>query len=152
MLRPYDQRVRRITLSRWITLVAVLGGIAIDCIAVSVIAREPSSDGAWAAVLLGVSIVVWGVAFAHLADDADTEDEDEDEDARKPVRVDRVDRLFKLALTVMVFTAVYAISRWHEVSVAWAFAFAVIAVGLPVLNRALDRRIARDEQAEGTAD
>ncbi|WP_123681820.1 hypothetical protein [Curtobacterium sp. PhB115] len=142
--------MRRITLSRWITLVAVLGGIAIDCIAVSVIVRDPSSDGAWAAVLLGVSFVVWGIAFAHLADRPDTEDEDED--AGKPVRVDRVDRLIASALTVMVFTAAYAIARWHQVPVWWAFGGAVIALGLPMVNRALDRRIARDEQAEGTAD
>lgn len=155
--------MRRITLPRWITIIAVLGGLAIDCFAVSVIVRDPSSDGAWAAVVLGLSIVVWGVAFAYLDDGPDTDEPNTDEpNTEEPgttavgsvprMHRDRAHRLLSTALTVMVFTAIYAGTRWQLVPVGWALGGAVIATGLPMLNRALDRRIARNEQAEGAAD
>jgi 4-hydroxybenzoate polyprenyltransferase len=145
--------VPRITLPRWITIIAVLGGLAIGCFAASVVVRDPSSDGAWVAVVLGLSIVVWGVAFAYLDDGPDTDEPDTTAvDSVPRVHRDRVHRLLRTALTVTVFTAIYAITRWHQVPVGWALGGAVIATGLPVLNRALDRRIARDELGEGAAD
>ncbi|TDW72098.1 hypothetical protein EDF51_104163 [Curtobacterium sp. PhB25] len=143
----------RITLPGWITIIAVLGGLAIDCFAVSVIVRDPSSDGAWAAVVLGLSIVLWGVAFAYLDDGPDTDEPGTTAVGSVPrMHRDRAHRLLSTALTVMVFTAIYAGTRWQQVPVGWALGGAVIATGLPMLNRALDRRIARNEQAEGAAD
>lgn len=145
--------MRRITLPRWITVIALLCGLVIDCFAASVIIRDPSSDGAWVAVVLGLSVIVWGVAFAYLDEGPETDQPDTAKVESVPrVHLDRVHRLMSTALTVMVFTAIYAGARWYQVPVGWALGGAVIATGLPMLNRALDRRIARNEQAEGTAD
>jgi hypothetical protein len=125
--RPYDRRVRRITLSQWLAIVAVLGGLVIEFFAVPAVVRDLQNDAAWAGVLLGVAFPVFGVAVSAFRDDPGDRDDD-DEDFRPPPRL-------------------------HHKPLDSALYSAVIASALPLARRALDRLARRrGEQADGTDD
>lgn len=140
--------MRSVSLARSITLAVVLAGVVIDWFAVSAAVRNPSNDASWAAVLLGVGAVAWGITFAFLrGDDPDVAEDD----FRPPLRLDRVDRLLGTAMTVMLFTATYAISRWHHRPVDSALVHGLTAAALPLVKRAVDRlgrRRAQSGEAE----
>lgn len=150
--RPYDQRVRRITLSQWLAIVAVLGGLVIEFFAVPAVVRDLQNDAAWAGVLLGVAFPVFGVAVSAFRDDPGDRDDDDD-DFRPPPRLDRSGRVAEGALAVIAFTAAWAVTRLHHKPLDSALYSAVIASALPLASRALDRLARRrGEQADGADD
>jgi hypothetical protein len=143
--------VRRITLSQWLAIVAVLGGLVIEFFAVPAVVRDPQDDAAWAGVLLGVALPVFGVAVSAFRDDPG--DRDDDDDFRPPPRLDRSGRVAEGALAVTAFTAAWAVTRLHHKPLDSALYSAVIASALPLARRALDRLARRrGEQADGTDD
>ncbi|NQW91889.1 hypothetical protein HQQ88_16475 [Curtobacterium sp. VKM Ac-2861] len=138
--------MRRITLSQWLAIVAVLGGLVIEFFAVPAVVRDPAHDAAWAGAVLGVALPVFGVAVSAFRDDPS----DVDDDFRPPMRLDR---LAEGALAVTAFTAAWAVTRLHHKPLDSALYSAVIASALPLASRALDRLARRrGEQADGADD
>lgn len=146
--------MRRITLSQWLAIVAVLGGLVIECFAVPAVARDLQNDAAWAGVLLGVALPVFGVAVSAFRDDpGDPGDRDDDDDFRPPARLDRSGRVAEGALAVTAFTAAWAVTCLHHKPLDSALYSAVVASALPLASRALDRLARRrGEQADGADD
>lgn len=139
--------MRRITLSQWLAIVAVLGGLVIEFFAVPAVVRDLQNDAAWAGVLLGVAFPVFGIAVSAFRDDPGDRDDD---DFRPPPRLDRSGRVAEGALAVTAFTAAWAVTRLHHKPLDSALYSAVIASALPLASRALDRRARRrGEQADG---
>lgn len=144
--------MRRITLSQWLAIVAVLGGLVIEFFAVPAVVRDLQNDAAWAGVLLGVAFPVFGVAVSAFRDDPGDHDDDDD-DFRPPPRLDRSGRLAEGALAVIAFTAAWAVTRQQHKPLDSALYSAVIASALPLASRALDRLARRrGEQADGADD
>ncbi|MBF4602921.1 hypothetical protein EDF42_3619 [Curtobacterium sp. PhB172] len=141
--------MRRITLSQWLAIVAVLGGLVIEFFAVPAVVRDPANDAAWAGAVLGVALPVFGVAVSAFRDDPS----DVDDDFRPPMRLDRLGRVAEGALAVTAFTAAWAVTRLHHKPLDSALYSAVVASALPLASRALDRLARRrGEQAEGSDD
>ncbi|ROS47160.1 hypothetical protein EDF31_107131 [Curtobacterium sp. PhB142] len=141
--------MRRITLSQWLAIVAVLGGLVIEFFAVPAVVRDPANDAAWAGAVLGVAFPVFGVAVSAFRDDPS----DVDDDFRPPMRLDRLGRVAEGALAVTAFTAAWAVTRLHHKPLDSALYSAVIASALPLASRALDRLARRrGEQADGADD
>lgn len=141
--------MRRIPLSRWLAIVAVLGGLVIEFFAVPAVVRDPANDAAWAGVVLGVALPVFGVAVSAFRDDPS----DVDDDFRPPMRLDRLGRVAEGALAVTAFTAAWAVTRLHQKPLDSALYSAVVASALPLASRALDRLARRrGEQADGADD
>ena len=141
--------MRRITLSQWLAIVAVLGGLVIEFFAVPADVRDPANDAAWAGAVLGVAFPVFGVAVSAFRDDPS----DVDDDFRPPMRLDRLGRVAEGALAVTAFTAAWAVTRLHHKPLDSALYSAVVASALPLASRALDRLARRrGEQAEGSDD
>ncbi|TCL78560.1 MULTISPECIES: hypothetical protein [unclassified Curtobacterium] len=141
--------MRRITLSQWLAIVAVLGGLVIEFFAVPAVVRDPAHDAAWAGAVLGVALPVFGVAVSAFRDDPS----DVDDDFRPPMRLDRLGRVAEGALAVTAFTAAWAVTRLHHKPLDSALYSAVIASALPLASRALDRLARRrGEQADGADD
>ncbi|MBO9039912.1 MULTISPECIES: hypothetical protein [Curtobacterium] len=140
-----------------ITLIAVIGGIAIIVLSVRDLVQRPTDDVVWVRLLAGAAIIGWGVAFSMLgrydanADDDDAADSRGADDAvalgSTPVRP------VQRAATAFMWTAIaawaYEILRsWFGWTV-WGSALGLVVVcGLPVLNQFLDRVIARREAGD----
>lgn len=138
--------MRRITLSQWLAIVAVLGGLVIEFFAVPAVVRDPANDAAWAGAVLGVALPVFGVAVSAFRDDPS----DVDDDFRPPMRLDGLGRVAEGALAVTAFTAAWAVTRLHHKPLDSALYSAVVASALPLASRALDRLARRrGEQADG---
>ncbi|WJY01790.1 hypothetical protein [Curtobacterium sp. 458] len=65
-------------LARAVTASFVVGGVVVAALAFVAVVQDPTSDPAWVAILLGVLLVVWGVAFARMSAD-DSPDDDQTE-------------------------------------------------------------------------
>ncbi|WIE71444.1 hypothetical protein [Curtobacterium sp. MCJR17_020] len=142
--------MRRITVSQWLAIVAVLGGIVIECFAVPAVVRNLQNDAAWAGALLGVALPVFGITVWAFRDDPN---DDDDDDFRPPPRLDRSGRVAEGALAVTAFTAAWAVTRLHHKPLDSALYSAVVASALPLASRALDRFARRrGEQADGAED
>lgn len=144
--------MRRITLSQWLVIVAVLGGLVIEFFAVPAVVRDLQDDAAWAGVLLGVALPVFGVTVSAFRDDPD-DDDDDDDDFRPPQRLDRRGRVAEGALAVTAFTASWAATRLHHKPLDSALYSAVVASALPLASRALGRLARRrGTQTDGADD
>lgn len=142
-----------------ITLIAVIGGIAIIVLSVRDLVQRPTDDVVWVRLLAGAAIIGWGVAFSMLGRyDANADDDDDDAaDSRgaddavalgsTPVRP------VQRAATAFMWTAIAAwayevLRSWFGWTV-WGSALGLVVVcGLPVLNQFLDRVIARREAGD----
>ncbi|WP_144712939.1 hypothetical protein [Curtobacterium pusillum] len=96
----------------------------------------------------GAALVAWGVAFLALGRHPDPESGVEPDPDRAPDD-DRAPRHMSVLVSVIVGTGVYAVLRSWEWTVVGALVVTAIASGLPVLNRSLDRVIARREHGAG---
>lgn len=142
--------MRRITLSQWLAIVAVLGGLVIEFFAVPAVVRDLQDDAGWAGVLLGVALPVFGVTVSAFRDDPD---DDDDDDFRPPQRLDRRGRVAEGALAVTAFTASWAATRLHHKPLDSALYSAVVASALPLASRALGRLARRrGTQTDGADD
>ncbi|PZF28185.1 hypothetical protein [Curtobacterium sp. MCPF17_051] len=145
-----------------ITLIAVLGGIAIIVLSVRDLGQRPTDDVVWVRLLAGAAIIGWGVAFGMLGrDDADADGAAAADAA--DVDADRTDAVLastsvspvQRATTVFMWTALgawaYEVLRsWFGWTV-WESALGLVVVcGLPVLNQFLDRVIAGREAGDAS--
>ncbi|MCA5922616.1 hypothetical protein [Curtobacterium oceanosedimentum] len=158
-----------------ITLIAVIGGIAIIVLSVRDLVQRPTDDVVWVRLLAGAAIIGWGVAFSTLgrydanADDDDAADSRGADDAADSRGADDAAdsrgaddavalgstpvRPVQRATTVFMWIALgawaYEVLRsWFGWTV-WGSALGLVVVcGLPVLNQFLDRVIARREAGD----
>jgi 4-hydroxybenzoate polyprenyltransferase len=130
-----------------LTAVPVLGGAAVAVLSIRAVLAHPGDDAAWVRIVLGAALVAWGVAFVALGRHPDREPEpDADSDD------DRGPRHMSVLASVVVATGAYAVLRSWEWGVLGALVGTAIATALPLLNRYLDRVIARREAEPGTQD
>lgn len=132
------RRSRPSLLELLLTAIPLLGGVVVAVLAVQVVSERPTDDTAWARILLGIALVGWAVAFFAVGRRSDTAD-----DTEPTVRALRPTTVL---LQASIVTGGYAILRSWGLPVLAAAVGVVIVMALPVLNRWLDRVIARRER------
>ena len=141
-------------------LIVVLGGVVIGGFAGLAIGRGQGSDVAWVSLLLAALLVVWSLAFLRLDDegdgDGDSEGDDDDgaegdgagDDAEPDERSLRTTRALTLAIAgVGAYVVIRLLGRPIDTALVGALGFPIWSI----VNRALDRRIARREADGGGA-
>jgi hypothetical protein len=123
----------------------VLGGAVLVVVSIRAVLAHPGDDAAWVRIVLGAALVAWGVAFVALGRHPDPEPEpDADSDD------DRGGRHMSVLVSVIVATGAYAVLRSWEWAPVGALVGTAVVTALPLLNRYLDRVIARRERGTGT--
>ena len=125
-------------------LIVVLGGVVIGGFAGLAIGRGQGSDVAWVSLLLAALLVVWSLAFLRLDGEGDGDGDDAEPDERSL----RTTRALSLAVAgVGAYVAIRLLGRPIDTAFVGALGFPIWSI----VNRALDRRIARREADGGGA-
>lgn len=130
----------------------MLGGGTVIVLSGRQVGADPGDDVAWVRLLTGVGMVTWGVLFARFdAQRRAAATEVPDEAPRtNAAEHDGTPRPMSVVLWIIVGAGTYSVLRGWTASVPFAAAGALITLGLPLLNRVLDRAIERREaQGDG---
>ena len=123
-------------------LIGVLGGVVIGGFAGLAIGRGQGRDVAWVSLLLAALLVVWSLAFLRLEGEGDGAGGDAEPDERSL----RTTRALSLAIAgVGAYVAIRLLGRPIDTALVGALGFPIWSI----VNRALDRRIARREADGG---
>ena len=129
-------------------LIGVLGGVVIGGFAGLAIGRGQGSDVAWVSLLLAALLVVWSLAFLRLDGEGEGEGDGAGGDAEPDERSLRTTRALSLAIAgVGAYVAIRLLGRPIDTALVGALGFPIWSI----VNRALDRRIARREADGGGA-
>lgn len=158
----------RSRLSAAITLLFLVGGAVVVVLAVVAVARDVRDDAAWAAVVLGVALVGWGVWFHRLGVDVAEESGPRatepgtpatpatlagapgDAAAEQSHPAATADPVGTAAVAGVIAAGGYWLVRGPlDRGVAESAVVAAIAFGLWLLNRSLDARIRRRRAGGG---
>ena len=127
-------------------LIVVLGGVVIGGFAGLAIGRGQGSDVAWVSLLLAALLVVWSLAFLRL--DGEGDGDGAGDDAEPDERSLRTTRALSLAIAgVGAYVVIRLLGRPIDTALVGALGFPIWSI----VNRALDRRIARREADGGGA-
>lgn len=127
-----------------ITLGFLVVGLAVIVIALVALVRDVRDDAAWAAVLLGLGVGVWGLWFRRLGTD----------DAADEATLNRsaTGRIGTVAIVVVIAGGAYWLLRGAlDRTVAEAVVVTGITLALWMVNRVVDAQIRR-RRAAGEAD
>ncbi len=127
-----------------ITLGFLVVGLAVIVLALVALVRDVRDDAAWAAVLLGLGVGVWGLWFRRLGTD----------DAADEATLNRsaTGRIGTVAIVVVIAGGAYWLLRGAlDRTVAEAVVVTGITLALWMVNRVVDAQIRR-RRAAGEAD